>query len=230
MKKFNQGGVCWLFAPANAFLFFLLAIFTHSLFAQDSLQDLKSADELQIALDIANMQLQGDEQFKALENLVSEVKKITKNQPESADMLVMSGLINANFAGAKGGIAALRYAKVARDDLEKSITIDPNSKNGAAYIVLGSLYDQVPGWPISFGNKKKAANYYRLSIENNPNDVDSNFFYAKYLLAKKEYIAAKEYLLKAKTAPARANRAIADKWLNEQIEIALSDIDKELAK
>ena len=37
------------------------------------------------------------------------------------------------------------------------MAIDPKALDGSAYASLGSLFYQVPGWPIGFGDDKKAA-------------------------------------------------------------------------
>ena len=48
--------------------------------------------------------------------------------------------------------------KVVVDGLKQihALAIDPKALAGSAYTSLGSLYYQVPGWPIGFGDDKKA--------------------------------------------------------------------------
>ncbi|MFW5386410.1 MULTISPECIES: hypothetical protein [unclassified Yersinia (in: enterobacteria)] len=46
--------------------------------------------------------------------------------------------------------------KDAKVKLELAIKLDANALDGSAYTSLGTLYYQVPGWPIGFGDKKQA--------------------------------------------------------------------------
>ncbi len=40
--------------------------------------------------------------------------------------------------------------------MDQSISIDGSVLQGSAYTSLGTLYYQVPGWPIGFGDDEKA--------------------------------------------------------------------------
>ena len=54
-----------------------------------------------------------------------------------------------------GGLGALSMVRKARDLLLDAEKIDPSTLQGSVYASLGSLYYQVPGWPVGFGDKKK---------------------------------------------------------------------------
>ena len=45
----------------------------------------------------------------------------------------------------------------------------------------------MPGWPIGFGDSKKAEALLRKGVENNPTGIDNNFFYANFLADEKDY-------------------------------------------
>jgi hypothetical protein len=72
--------------------------------------------------------------------------------------LIWEGIINSSWAGAIGGLGALGKVKAAKASLEQAMKLDPNALQGSAYTSLGTLYDQVPGWPIGFGDADKADN------------------------------------------------------------------------
>ena len=80
---------------------------------------------------------------------------------------------------------------------------------------------QVPGWPIGFGDKKKARTYLEKSIQVNPSGIDSNFFYADFLSEQGEYEKAVEYYKKALAAPARPGREDADTGRKKEVEVGL---------
>ncbi len=178
--------------------------------------------ELQHDWAIANYQLTGDAQEKAFEALITRSDAAVSSNPKSADLLIWDGIIKSSFAGAKGGLGALSLAKAARDSLEAALKVDDQALDGSAYTSLGTLYASVPGWPVGFGNDKKAAKMLQKAIELNPDGIDSNYFYADYLLQEKQYKKAEEYLLKAQNAEPRPDRPVADAGRQEEIHAALS--------
>ena len=171
---------------------------------------------------IANYELSGDKQEAAFESLIERADAAVAASPDSADLLIWNGIIKSSFAGAKGGLGALGLAKDARKSLEKALKIDDQALDGSAYASLGTLYSQVPGWPVGFGSDKKAVQLLEKALEINPDGIDSNYFYADYLLQQKEFDEAERYLLKAQSAPPRPDRPIADAGRQEEIYAALS--------
>ena len=129
----------------------------------------------------------------------------------------------------KGGLGALSLAKESKADLEHALEIEPEALNGSAYTSLGTLYFNVPGWPIGFGNDKKAEELLLKAIDLNPNGIDSNYFFGDYLIQEKRYQDAKTYLLKAKNAPPRPNRPLADAGRQKEIAKALVAVNKKLS-
>ena len=146
------------------------------------------------------------DQFAAL---AEKARAATAQYPHSAPVWVWSGIVRASYAGAKGGLGALSAVKEAKADLEHAIAIDGSVLGGAAYTSLGSLYYQVPGWPIGFGDDKKAAEFLRKGLEYGADDVDANYFYADYLFQQKDYAQALTYLQRAEAAPADPQRPLA---------------------
>jgi tetratricopeptide (TPR) repeat protein len=63
----------------------------------------------------------------------------------------------------KGIMNALAKAKPMRDLLRKALSLDPDHAD--SYYVLGQLYEQVPGFPISFGDKAYAVSLGRKSVD-----------------------------------------------------------------
>ena len=169
-----------------------------------------------------NYEMRGDAQLQAFEQLVARADAAVINHPQSAEVLIWDGIIKSSYAGAKGGLGALSLVKDARDCFETAMKIDDTALNGSAYTSLGSLYYQVPGWPVGFGNDKKAVQLLQKALEINPDGIDSNYFYADYLLSKKQYEEAERYLLKAQNAAPRPGRAVADAGRQQEILAALS--------
>jgi len=177
---------------------------------------------------VIHYQLNDKEQLKAFKELIAQAEDQLKQTPDNADLLIWTAIVKSSYADAKQGLEGLKNAKSAKSYLEKSISIDANALNGAAYVMLGTLYDQVPGWPIGFGNKKKAKKFLLKGLEANSMSIDANFFYASHLLAKKDYQQAQIYLEKAKNCPPRSNRPLADKERHKEIDQALLSIQSKL--
>jgi tetratricopeptide (TPR) repeat protein len=75
---------------------------------------------------------------------------------------------------------------------------------------------------VGFGDDKKALELLTKALEINPDGIDSNYFYADYLLQQKEFAEAEKYLIKAQNAEQRPDRPIADAGRQEEIQAALS--------
>lgn len=176
-----------------------------------------------------NYQLQGKAQLAAFETLISDAEKVVTTNPNSAAVWIWSGIIKSTYAGAKGGLGALSLAKESKADLEHALKIEPEALDGSAYTSLGTLYFNVPGWPIGFGNDKKAEELLLKALAINPNGIDSNYFFGDYLIQEKRYQEAKTYLLKAKNAKSRPNRPLADAGRQKEIAKALALVNKKIS-
>lgn len=175
-----------------------------------------------------NYQMEGEAQSEAFASLTTEADAVVSKYPDSAAALIWRGIIKSTYAGAKGGLGALSLAKSSKADLEAALAIDPQALDGSAYTSLGTLYCHVPSWPIGFGDDKKAEKLLLKALAINPDGIDSNYFYADYLIGKKRYQDARTYLLKAKKAAPRINRPLADAGRQKDISQALAVIEQKL--
>ena len=169
------------------------------------------------------------ERESAFRLLSEKAEKVSNAQQNNAEALVWEGIILSTYAGVKGGLGALGLAKKARTLFEQAIEIDSAVMHGSAYTSLGSLYYQVPSWPVGFGDNDKALEYLTKGLQLNPDGIDSNYFYGDYLLQKGDYIKAEEAFNKAMLAPAREGREIADNGRRKEIEEALAKLKSQQA-
>lgn len=154
---------------------------------------------------------------KAFEELAAGAAKLVEAYPGRAEPLIWQGIVLSTYAGAKGGLGALGLVKEARRSLESALDIDPKALDGSAYTSLGSLYYQVPGWPLSFGDDKQAEKYLQKALAINPTGIDPNYFFGDYLLEQGDPERAKVYLNNALNASPRPGREIADAGRREEI-------------
>ncbi len=165
------------------------------------------------------------EKEKAFLALIGDAEKLTVAY-QSAPFLIWEGIIRSTYASVKGGLGALDQVKQAKKLFEQSIALQPDALNGAAYTSLGSLYYQVPGWPVGFGDDKKANEMLLKGLSYNPDGIDSNYFYGDYLLDQKQYKKAVVALEKALKAPARPGRESADAGRRAEASAALAKAQK----
>jgi tetratricopeptide (TPR) repeat protein len=168
------------------------------------------------------------QQEDALAKLAAEAETLRKAHQDRAPYLIWEGIIRATYAGAKGGLGALGECKTARKLFEDSIKLDPTALAGSAYTSLGSLYDQVPGWPIGFGDDDEAKKNLLQGLELNPDGIDANYFYGDYLLDEDEYAAALTAFEKALQAPPRPGRESADAGRRAEIDAKIAEIKREM--
>jgi len=177
---------------------------------------------------IDNYQLTDNAQKKGFETLIAQANKKISEHPNSAELYIWRGIIKSTYAGAKGGLGALEYAKSAKADLEKALELDADALQGSAYTSLGTLYFNMPGWPIGFGDDDKAEVLLKKALLINPEGIDPNYFYGDYLRSEKRYAEAKYYMEKALQAKPREGRPLADEGRRKEIRQALSGIEKHL--
>ena len=164
-----------------------------------------------------NYELEDKQKEKAFVTLMEKAKLFVTKNPNNPELIIWQGIIQSSAAGAKGGLGALEYAKAARKSFEHAMRLEENALAGSAMTSLGVLYHKLPGWPISFGNDKKAEKLLKHALEINPNGIDPNYFYAEFLYDNGKYDQARAYAKKAKQAPARAERPLADLGRKQEI-------------
>ena len=160
----------------------------------------------------------------AFDKLIAEADSLVKLYPDRAEALTWHAIVLSSAAKFDGGLSALGQVKQARKDLEKAEQIDPTALSGSIYSSLGSLYANVPGWPIAFGDKKQAGVYLQKALAINPDGIDPNFFYAELLASRGDKTGAKFYYEKALAAAPRPGREDADAGRRAEIQRALKSL------
>jgi tetratricopeptide (TPR) repeat protein len=93
----------------------------------------------------------------------------------------------------KGPLNALSKAKPMRDDFTHLIDELGITDNTISWYVLGQLYFQLPGWPISFGDLNTAISYTRKAVDTIPDTVlyPGHFKALATMLWKRDWSASK---------------------------------------
>lgn len=165
-----------------------------------------------------------DAQLEAIHLLEERAAQLSATYPSRAEPKIWEGIILSTEAGIVKGISALPKVEKAKALLEESLKIDPNALDGSAYTSLGSLYYQVPGWPVAFGDDEKAESSLKQALSINPDGIDPNFFYGDFLMQDGRVSEAKIYLERALMAPERPGRELADAGRRQEIKAALAKL------
>lgn len=175
-----------------------------------------------------NYQLPKEQRENAFASLSKQAQQAVAAEPNAAELQIWNGIILSTYAGAKGGLGALGLVKEAKASLEQGLALDPKALSGSAYTSLGSLYYQVPGWPVGFGDDEKAEAMLKQALAINPDGIDPNYFYGDYLARAKRFEEAKAALEKALQAPPRPTRQSADVGRKQEVQILLNKVNAEL--
>ncbi|MBC07130.1 hypothetical protein [Thalassospira sp.] len=165
-----------------------------------------------------------DAQLDAIHKLEAEGEQLRAQFPDSPELQIWQGIILSTDAGIVRGISALGKVRDARDLFENVIATAPTAMDGSAYTSLGSLYYQVPPWPLAFGSDTKAEENLKKALALNPNGIDPNFFYGDFLRQQERYDEARAYFEKALYAPDRPDRPRADSGRRAEIARALNEL------
>jgi len=182
------------------------------------------AATLQRAWDHVNYEVPQGVRLAEMTRLKADADAVVAGSPGRAEPLIWNGIITASEAGLRGGLTGLGLARDARTLLERAEAIDPRALNGAALTSLGSLYAQVPGAPIGFGNRQRAHAYLQRALAIAPNDIDANYFMGDLLNREHDYPAAARALEHAIAAPARPGRAAADRGRHAEAATLLAQV------
>jgi tetratricopeptide (TPR) repeat protein len=201
-----------------------------ALASADPAMDAKVA-ELQAGWAHVKYEVKGeDAQLSGMEVLAGQAKTVTAAYPGKAEPLIWEAIILSSEAAIKGGMSALSLVKEAKAKLETAEQIDPTALDGSVNTSLGSLYYQVPGFPIGFGSDKKAKVYLEKALALNPDGIDPNYFYGDFLFRQGEYAKARDVLNHALAAAPRPGREIADAGRREEINAVLAQVETKVAR
>lgn len=165
-----------------------------------------------------------DAQLDAIHDLENYAAKVTAYYSDRPEPKIWEGIILSTDAGIVKGISALGKVKKAKELFETSLMQDPYAMDGSAHTSLGSLYYQVPGWPVAFGDDEEAEKQLKQALQINPDGIDPNFFYGDFLLEDDRLDEAKIYLEHALQAPDRPDRPLADAGRRQEIKARLAQI------
>lgn len=170
-----------------------------------------------------------DAQLTQIDALNKEAATIVQKYPTRAEPLIWNGIISSEEAAIASVFTALGWAKDARALFEKAEKIDAKALDGAVPMSLGTLYYRVPGFPVGFGDNDKARRYLEQGLAQNPDGLDSNYFYGDFLLQQGDYTKAKQVLAHGLEAPVTPDRPVWDAGRRAEIKALLAKATAKVA-
>ncbi|MDX8407891.1 MAG: hypothetical protein R8L58_05850 [Mariprofundaceae bacterium] len=167
----------------------------------------------------------------AYEQLIADAKALAAKQPDNPAPRVWAGITLATLGGEVGAMGgALSKVKEAKALLEEGLALHPKPElETSIHTTLGSLYYQVPGWPLGYGDEDKALEHLNKALELSPDGLDAHFWMASYLWDEtRKYKEAADHFRKAIAAPARPGREIADAGRKAEAKTILAKVEKKI--
>lgn len=155
--------------------------------------------------------------------LINKIKDLSHKNPQAIEPIIWKAILIATNAAYQSPFKALESINIAKELLEHCIKTQPEALEGAAHVVLATLYHMSPGWPISFGNNDRAKSLFKTALQINPLSIDSNYFYGDYLLSQNDINNAQVYFKRALEAPIRQHQQYADNQLKKEAFTALKN-------
>ena len=144
--------------------------------------------------------------------LATQADALAERHQDRAEPLMLEAMLLLSEADTKRDMRGLNLAVKAKWLLDQAEMINPDPfGDGSLYALIGTLYAQVPGFPIAYGDEKQARRYLAKALAINPTGLDANYFMGDLLLSEGRPAEAIQVLQRAMNAPARPGRAVADK-------------------
>jgi len=144
-----------------------------------------------------------EQRIVALDALAPQARAFVAAHPERAEPLKWEGVVLSDTSVARANMSSLGLIKQARKNFETMAKLDERVFDWAAHCLLANWYWHVPGWPVGFGDKKRADQLFKRAIELNPTGAEPHYFYAQFLLDQKRYDEAMRQYEAALNAPLR---------------------------
>lgn len=155
--------------------------------------------------------------------LEQQAEALAESDPHNPEPLIWEALAVLAKADARHNFSSLSLADRARHLLEKASAMGASGEDGAfADAVLGTLYDEMPGFPLGFGDRRKAGVWFSKAVSVAPDDIDVNVLYGTYLLHQRDYAGAAAAAKRALAAKPQPDREMRDRYRRQEAQALLA--------
>jgi tetratricopeptide (TPR) repeat protein len=158
--------------------------------------------------------------------LIDHSARFSAAHPDRAEAVAWEGIVLSTYAGEVGALSAMKYAKAARQALERAEALDGSALSGGIYSSLGTLYFKVPGGLLGFGDDARARQYFEKALAVDAGNIDTNYFYAEFMLDQGNARAAVVALNRALATPADPARPVFENGRRAEIRTLLAKAER----
>jgi len=133
-----------------------------------------------------------DDKLESFERGLELLEKAEELDNQNADIFYWKASLTGMRGQTRGILQSLFMVNPMKEALEKTIELDPDY--ASAYYVLGILYREVPGWPLSIGNDKKSVEYLEKALSFEPGNLEWKYELALSLIENNERERAQKIL------------------------------------
>lgn len=205
-------------AVRKAVVLLVLACLTSPVLARDLAREF---EQLALEYESANFGFaDNDTKLRALGAVHSHAVALGRQYPGRAEPICWQGWILMAESNLIPDFGSVQRSHAAIERLEAAVAIDPSVYGGAPFASLGELHvfgSQFP-FPLAFGSKERGREYFRKGLQLDPDGLETNARYAKFLFDEKNFAAAFKHANAAMLAPPLKGRPQADRELRDQAE------------
>lgn len=151
------------------------------------------------------------------DRLEQQAEALARSNPDQAEPLIWEAAAILAKADARRTFASLSLADHARKLLERAVALGADGEDGAfAYAVLGTLYAEMPGFPLGFGDRRRARKWFDRAYSAAPDNIDVNVLLGSFLLHQHDAAGAAAAAKRALNARPRPEREIRDRYRREE--------------
>jgi tetratricopeptide (TPR) repeat protein len=149
--------------------------------------------------------------------LAQDAEALAKSRPGQAEPLIWEAAADLAKADAHHDLSSLSLADRARRLLEDATARGVSGEDGGfAFAVLGTLYGEMPGFPLSYGDRDKARADFQRALALAPANIEVNVLYGDFLLHQRDFPGAMAAAHRALNAPARPGRPVGDRYRRQE--------------
>jgi len=93
-----------------------------------------------------------------------------------------------------GKLLGRKLLPLIMEELNRSLTLDETYDQAGAHRVLGRIYYEAPGWPLSVGDMQKSLQHLKAAVRLSPATSTNHLYLAETLLRLNEAILARQEL------------------------------------
>jgi tetratricopeptide (TPR) repeat protein len=122
--------------------------------------------------------------------------RLLKEQPRGVAGHYWKAMNMCGLAEVRSCIRVLRLLPKIVTELEQSLALDETYDQAGAHRVLGRIYYEAPGWPLSVGDLRKSLRHLKAAVRLAPNNSTNHLYLAETLIDLEDLNQARQELEK----------------------------------